>query len=98
MLTSKEVCYEKGCHAGGTGGARPCWWSGERPEADEDRANRASQAGRTSALGEEGGLEMIASIYARLSSEDERSGIDGASVERQIENARAFAASRRWTV
>src|SRR2546425_8273429 len=41
---------------------------------------------------------MKAAIYARLSTEDERSGIDGASVERQIENARAFAASRGWTV
>ena len=41
---------------------------------------------------------MIAAVYARLSSEDERSGIDGASVGRQIENARAFATSRGWTV
>ena len=39
---------------------------------------------------------MIAWIYARLSSEDERSGIDGASVERQIENASAFATSHGW--
>ena len=39
-----------------------------------------------------------AAIYARLSSDDERSGIDGASVERQIENARAFATARGWTV
>src|SRR5260370_2066178 len=41
---------------------------------------------------------MRAASYARLSSDDERSGIDGASVERQIENARAFATARGWSV
>jgi hypothetical protein len=41
---------------------------------------------------------MIAAIYARKSTEQHAADPDGKSVARQIENARAFAASRGWTV
>ena len=41
---------------------------------------------------------MIAAIYARKSTEQRAADAEAKSVERQIENARAFAADRRWTV
>jgi site-specific DNA recombinase len=41
---------------------------------------------------------VIAAIYARKSSADERSKEEGRSTERQIENATAYAAERGWTV
>jgi len=41
---------------------------------------------------------MIAAIYARKSTEQTGADADAKSVARQIENARAFAAARGWTV
>lgn len=41
---------------------------------------------------------MIAAIYARKSTEQTRVDDDAKSVTRQVENARAFAAERGWTV
>ncbi len=41
---------------------------------------------------------MIAAIYARRSTEDERSAEDGRSIDRQVELARAFAESKGWAV
>src|SRR2546426_7069625 len=41
---------------------------------------------------------MIAAIYAGKSTEQNGADADAKSVERQIENARAFAASKGWTV
>ncbi len=41
---------------------------------------------------------MIAAIYARKSTEQTGADPDAKSVARQIENARAFAASKGWTV
>lgn len=40
----------------------------------------------------------VAAIYTRKSSEDERSGADGKSIERQREHATAFAEKRGWHV
>ena len=41
---------------------------------------------------------MIAAIYARKSTEQTGADADAKSVARQIDNARAFAASKGWTV
>ena len=41
---------------------------------------------------------MVAAIYARKSKEQTGADADAKSVARQIENARAFAASKGWTV
>jgi len=41
---------------------------------------------------------MIATIYARKSTERNGADADARSVARQLENARAFAAAKRWTV
>ena len=41
---------------------------------------------------------MIAAIYARKSTEQQGVATEAKSVTRQVENARAFAASRGWTV
>src|SRR2546426_12795957 len=41
---------------------------------------------------------MIAAIYAGKSTEQNGADADAKSVARQIENARAFAASKGWTV
>ena len=41
---------------------------------------------------------MIAAVYARKSSDDERSSEDGRSVDRQVHLAREFAARRGWAV
>ena len=40
----------------------------------------------------------VAALYLRKSSEDERSGLDGKSIERQREHASAFAEKRGWRV
>src|SRR5262245_18874802 len=41
---------------------------------------------------------MIAAIYARKSTEQNGADADAKSVARQVENARAFAAAKGWTV
>lgn len=41
---------------------------------------------------------MIAAIYARKSTEQNGADADAKSVQRQIENARSFAAAKGWTV
>jgi DNA invertase Pin-like site-specific DNA recombinase len=41
---------------------------------------------------------MIAALYARKSSDDERSAEDGKSIDRQVELARAFAVKQGWAV
>jgi site-specific DNA recombinase len=41
---------------------------------------------------------MICAVYCRKSNPDERTSEDGKSVERQRENATAFAAKKGWTV
>ena len=41
---------------------------------------------------------MIAAIYARKSTEQRGADDEARSVQRQFENARAFAAERGWTV
>ena len=41
---------------------------------------------------------MIAAIYARKSTEQPGADADAKSVARQIDNARAFAAAKGWTV
>jgi hypothetical protein len=41
---------------------------------------------------------MIAAVYARKSTEQTGADADAKSVARQIENARAFAAAKRWAV
>jgi DNA invertase Pin-like site-specific DNA recombinase len=41
---------------------------------------------------------MIAAIYARKSTVQTGADADAKSVPRQIENARAFAATKGWTV
>jgi DNA invertase Pin-like site-specific DNA recombinase len=42
---------------------------------------------------------LTAGIYARISVEDDRRAkVKSESIERQIEHAKAFAASKRWTV
>jgi DNA invertase Pin-like site-specific DNA recombinase len=41
---------------------------------------------------------MIAAIYGRKSTEQNGSDADAKSVARQLENARAFAATKGWTV
>ena len=46
----------------------------------------------------EGKDKMIAAIYARKSTEQNGADADAKSVARQIENARAFAAAKGWTV
>ena len=41
---------------------------------------------------------MIAAVYARKSSDDERSAEDGRSIDRQVALGRAFAESKGWAV
>ena len=41
---------------------------------------------------------MIAAIYARRSTEQTGADADAKSVDRQVENARAFAATKGWTI
>src|SRR5213596_244902 len=71
------------------------------PALDGLRAlGRAGRNETGSAIGrrQRGGRAVIAAVYARKSTPDERSAADGNSAERQIARAREFAASRGWAV
>lgn len=61
--------------------------------ADNAEARAVQRARRVT----EGGV-MIAAIYGRKSTEQAGADADAKSVARQAENARAFAATQRWTV
>jgi site-specific DNA recombinase len=65
-------------------------------EAPADRNQLGESQGSTLA-GQEG-VQVIAAIYSRKSTEDTRSKEEGKSVARQIENATAYATELGWTV
>ena len=48
--------------------------------------------------GDEGRPDVNAAIYARKSTEQTGADADAKSVDRQVENARAFAATKGWTI
>jgi DNA invertase Pin-like site-specific DNA recombinase len=55
-------------------------------------------ANRTVEVNESSGRQVFAAIYARKSTEQAGVADEQKSVARQVENARAFAAARGWTV
>src|SRR5713226_2372169 len=71
-----------------------------RQEPEPPQARRAPHQSEGGACGEmaDEGCQVIAAIYARKSTADERSKEEGKSVERQIENATEYAAEHGWTV
>ena len=65
---------------------------GDRGEARQPGSGSGDQ-GR-----EEEGVQVIAALYARKSTEDERTAEDGKSTDRQLALARKFAESKGWAV